>query len=216
MGSRLKVLSEETTGSILLLGWPLSITENEFERITNGGGREKGYVAGAETQKEIMVAWTWWQWGLAGRDLRGMEQSSLPFLVASGHRVSCSGFVCASSSVCQWRKEILTQGPQWTCPVPSEDGSLQRPSWWSGTKWMTTTALFAQQAHSPPIRPCTCFKLSINIISSLRPSVTLALSPEQVYSLLLPSPQSINFYCMPETVPSLLPTPWHQPLLGLL
>ena len=58
MGSRLKVLSEETTGSILLLGWPLSITENEFERITNGGGREKGYVAGAETQKEIMVAWT--------------------------------------------------------------------------------------------------------------------------------------------------------------
>ena len=54
----MKVLSEETTGSILLLGWPLSITENEFERITNGGGREKGYVAGAETQKEIMVAWT--------------------------------------------------------------------------------------------------------------------------------------------------------------
>lgn len=51
-------------------------------------------MAGAETQKKMMVAGTRvMAVEVSRRDLRGMEESTMTLHEASGHRVSCSGFL---------------------------------------------------------------------------------------------------------------------------
>lgn len=51
-------------------------------------------MAGAETQKEMMVTWTRvMAVEVTRRDLRGMEESTLTLHEATGHRVSCSRFL---------------------------------------------------------------------------------------------------------------------------
>ena len=78
--------------------------ENGLERIKIEG-TEMCWVAGAEIQMEMMVAWTReMAMGVTRRDLRGMKESTLTLHEASRPRVSQLGFLSVS-------RESMTQEP---------------------------------------------------------------------------------------------------------